>query len=126
MKILDWIIFNLYCALPNNGDRDLRAAFGLWFVSSWIYVIMFIVLISVTEIHLTKPLWLTTFFSLFCLNYWFAYKQYIANKRFKKIIRDNLGLGENVKRIRAIIGITLFIITPFLTIVVAVIFQQNN
>jgi len=83
-------------------------------------------MLYISESHVSKDLWLGIFFIIFCFNYWIVYRVYIKNKRFNEILRNKLNLSKFSRRIRAMVGLILFVSLPFITIMFSVFFQQKN
>jgi archaellum biogenesis protein FlaJ (TadC family) len=86
MKIIDWLFVTIYHGTLNRGSRTTRAHFGLWFSSSFVWVGIVYLVLTLFKIRIGKPLFMPIFILVFTVNYFLLYYIYIKMNRSKLVI----------------------------------------
>ncbi len=110
MILLDWFFLTYYQATMDRGSRFARANFLLWFSSSFIWVAVFYLTLTLLAIQIGKPMFMPIFLSIFAINYFLLQRVYIKLKRSELVVdkRKEVTRG-NVVFARFFVFISIFV-----------------
>ncbi len=89
MKVLDRLYFTYFQATLDRGSRFERAAFLLWFSSSFALVAFFYFTLTILSIRIGKPFILPMFILVFAINYFSLQRIYIKSNRCSLVVGNN-------------------------------------
>ena len=78
-----------------QGSRFVRANFLLWFSSSFIWVAVFYLALTLLSIQIGKPMFMPIFISVFAINYFLLQSVYIKSKRSELVVERRKGATKS-------------------------------
>jgi hypothetical protein len=109
MKILDWCFLIYYRATLDKGSRVERANFLLWFASSFIWVALFYLILSLIEIRIGKFLFMPIFLFVFTANHFMLHRIYLKGKRGTEIIEKASEINKRAVPSRLFVFLSIFL-----------------